>query len=34
MAFGIGEALADAVDDLLWHQVAIAEPELIVIAQW
>ena len=33
MAFGIGEALTNAVDDLLWHQVAIAEPELIVIAQ-
>ena len=33
MALGIGKAFADAIDDLHRHQVAIAQPEFVVIAQ-
>ena len=33
MSLGIGKAFADPIDDLFRHQVAIAQPEFIVIAQ-
>ena len=33
MSLGIGKAFADPIDDLLRHQVAIAQPEFVVIAQ-
>ena len=33
MSLGIGKTFADAIDDLLRHQVAIAQPEFVVIAQ-
>ena len=33
MSLGIGKAFTNAINDLLRHQVAIAQPEFVVIAQ-